>query len=134
MVLPNHWQTPGLTQLKLMVAPDCLTNTGIQPCPQQAKRAIADNWTVGKSGSATIVGHFQHIEEISLKCQIPLNRKYCNAGHYASFYSEGYYFQKQETKLTFLTHRNRHKELDKTRLRNKFQTNEQDKNHRKKAK
>ena len=39
-------QTPDLTQLKAMVAPDWPTrSTGTKLCPQQAKGAIADNRT-----------------------------------------------------------------------------------------
>ena len=55
---------PVLTQLKPKVAPDWpINNTGKNPCPQQAKRAIADDWTKGKHSSATIVRHTQHIED-----------------------------------------------------------------------
>lgn len=51
----------GLTQLKTQVAPVWTTNTtGTKLCPQQATKAIADDWTKGKYGSATTVEHTEH--------------------------------------------------------------------------
>lgn len=60
--VPLHlWQISGLTQLKPKAGPDWPTNnTGTKVCPQQAERAIADNWTGGKSGPVTIPGCMQH--------------------------------------------------------------------------
>ena len=45
---------PDLTQRKPTVTPDWPTNNaGTKHCPQQAERATRDDWTEGKSGSAT---------------------------------------------------------------------------------
>jgi len=55
-VLPQLWQTPGLTQLKPKEAQTVpLTPQGPNPAHNR-KRAIADDWTEGKCGSATTVG------------------------------------------------------------------------------
>ena len=40
-----------------------INNTGPKPYPQQAKRAIADDWTEGKNSSATTAGCMHHTHE-----------------------------------------------------------------------
>jgi len=56
-----------------------------------------------------------------------VNRGHCTAGHYWSF-SLGHYFPEKETWLFFITHRNRHRELDKMRRQRTIsQMKEQDK-------
>lgn len=70
----------------------------------------------------------QHTQEISLKLQIPVTRRYNTAWHNRTSSSLGCYFQEQESPLAFLTHRNRHKELGKLRRqKNIFQIKEQEK-------
>ena len=49
------------TLLKSKAAPDWpINNTETKLCPQQAKRAITDNWTEGKHASVKIARHMQH--------------------------------------------------------------------------
>jgi len=54
LVLLHLWQVPGLAQLKAKVIPDWPTNnTRPNFVHNRQKRAIADDWTEGKCGSAT---------------------------------------------------------------------------------
>ena len=55
------WQMPGLTQLKSKAVPGWFTNIAeTKQCPEKAKKAIADDLTEGKSGSAITEECKQH--------------------------------------------------------------------------
>ena len=54
----------------------------------------------------------------SQKCQALGTRGYYIAGYYRTSSPYGHYPQKQEMQLTFLTQRNRHRDLDK--MKEKF--------------
>lgn len=69
---------------KPSATPDCPFNsTGTKHCLvhiTQAKGAIAMDLTIGKHGSATIVGFIQPTKEMPLKCWTLMNRELASLG------------------------------------------------------
>ena len=65
--LAHSWSNSTQTQ----AAPDWpINNTDNKPCPQQAKTAIADDWTKDKSSSAGTAGCTQHTQKTPLQHQV----------------------------------------------------------------
>ena len=89
------WQTPGLTQLS--PRQPRLANTGIKLYPQQAKRAITNDWTEGKTQlSYNNWAHTTHIGD-TLEVLGSSEQGKVRGRLYRISSSEGHNFQELET-------------------------------------
>ena len=69
------------TLLKLCVPPQPRT----KHCPEQEKRACADNWTQGKISQDRPAGYTQHTQETPPEVPAPDEQGHCTAGYYLFF-------------------------------------------------